>query len=134
GVPPARIMVVTPGLHAVKIAPRVYAPPLRALAVGNLIPRKGLRELLRALASRPAELVLDLVGRADLDPAYAAECAALAARDRRVRLVGPVAHGGMSAIYASHHVLVSAATMETYGMALAEARAHGLPILALDRG
>lgn len=134
GVPRERIMTVMPGLRAVKIAPRVYTPPLRALLVGNLIPRKSVRELMRALATRPGELVLDVVGRADLDLAYAAECAALAAQDRRVRLVGPVPHAGMGAIYATHHLLVSAATMETYGMALAEARAHGLPILALDRG
>ena len=40
----------------------------------------------------------------------------------------------MGALYDEAHLLVSASAMETFGMAIHEARAHGLPILALDAG
>ena len=40
----------------------------------------------------------------------------------------------MSALYDEAHLLVSASGMETFGMAIHEARAHGLPIVALDAG
>jgi glycosyltransferase involved in cell wall biosynthesis len=40
----------------------------------------------------------------------------------------------MDDAYDRAHLLVSAAPMETFGMAIFEARAHGLPILAIDGG
>jgi glycosyltransferase involved in cell wall biosynthesis len=140
-----RILTLTPAAPtpATTIAapPRRYMPPLRALMVGNMIPRKGVLPLLEALAPRLAErddFTLEMVGRTDSDPAYAGACAALIATDARLRghvqLRGPVPHAHTSEHYAAASLFVSAAEMETYGMALAEARAHRLPILALDRG
>src|SRR5262249_40881598 len=69
-----RIMTVEPGLPPVELGPSRIEPPYRALLVGNLIPRKGIRDLLFALAAttEPTDAFsLDIVGRADLDPAYA---------------------------------------------------------------
>lgn len=167
GLDAARIATVPPALPARDIPPLVYpaagpaagpaASPdagpgeLRALMVGNLIPRKGVLALLEALEARLAPQVaietelapgagaaggfrLDIVGRLDLEPGYAAACAQLVERSavlrHRVHLCGAVPYEDMDACYRRASVFVSASRMETYGMALQEARRYGLPILA----
>lgn len=136
-----RILTVEPGLPAVELGPPTVAPPYRVLLVGNLIPRKGIRDLLFALdgAIAPSDaFTLDIVGRADLDPAYAETIGRIVTRSatlaERVRWHHTESYEQMSELYREASVLLSAASMETYGMALAEARAHGVPILALDGG
>ena len=141
GIAHGRIMTVEPGLPAVRLEPIVPEPPFRALVVGNLIRRKGVLELLHALGTTatPADAFeVDMIGRADLDPEYAINIGRLITTTpsltHRVHWHAPVPYGEMGVFYRNAHVFLSAASMETYGMALAEARAHGLPILALDGG
>jgi glycosyltransferase involved in cell wall biosynthesis len=123
-------------------ASRIYVPPMRALIVGNLIPRKAMRALFVALEPRLApagdELSIDVVGRLDLDPEYARRCRDFTEGSARlasiVRYRGGLPPAGMPAQYQAANVFVSASRMETFGMALQEAHAQGLPILALDGG
>lgn len=136
-----RIMVVEPGLPAVELGPATIESPYRALLVANLIPRKGVRELLYALAARTVPddpFTLDIVGRVDIDPAYAETVGRVITRSstlaERVRWQSAVAYDAMGVHYRSASALLSAASMETFGMALAEARAYGVPILAFDGG
>ena len=136
-----RVLTLTPAAAVAGSQPRPYMAPLRALMVGNLIPRKAVLPLLEALAPRLTDgdaFSLDVVGRTDSDPGYAGRCQGLLRADPRlaahVRLCGPVAFDRMGEVYGAAHLLLSAAEMETYGMALGEARGHHLPILALDRG
>jgi glycosyltransferase involved in cell wall biosynthesis len=136
-----RIMTVEPGLPAVELGPAATESPLRALLVGNLIARKGIRDLLFALAAsvQPTDAFsLDIVGHADLDPAYAETVGRVITRTsalaERVRWHSTTSYEEMSGHYRQASVLISAASMETFGMALAEARAYGVPILALDGG
>ncbi|HLV65471.1 MAG TPA: glycosyltransferase family 4 protein [Polyangiaceae bacterium] len=141
GIARARVLTVPPAPPRVASRRRDYRPPLVALLVGNLIPRKALHPFLRALDERlPAELELrlDVLGRLDLDPEYARACLdcvrTSVALARTVRLRGPVEPHAMDAAYAAAHLFVSASRMETFGMAVQEARAHGLPILAVRAG
>jgi glycosyltransferase involved in cell wall biosynthesis len=121
-------------------AERPALPPINALLVANVIPRKGVLELLEALnvdlrAEQTFELTI--VGRLDLDAAYAERCAAFVAATplaRVVRLVGAAPPNEVGDYYARSHVLVSPSRMETFGMALQEARSFGVPILALETG
>jgi len=136
-----RILTVEPGLPAVELGPVSLEPPFRALVVGNLIPRKGIRDLLFALAAAVAPgdaFSLDIMGRVDLDPAYAETVGRVITRSpalaERVRWHHTASYTEMGDHYRGASVLISAASMETFGMALAEARAHGVPILALDGG
>ena len=136
-----RILTVEPGLPAVALGAASIEPPYRLLLVGNLIPRKGIRDLLFALATsvEPSDpFTLDIVGRADLDPLYAETIGRIITRTpalaERVRWHHTESYDDMGELYRQASLLVSAASMETYGMALAEARAHGVPILALDGG
>lgn len=136
-----RILVVEPGLPAVELGPAAAPSPCRALVVANLIPRKGVRELLFALAAQTQPddaFTLDIVGRVDIDPLYAETVGRVITRSvtlaERIRWQPAVAYDAMGVHYRSASVLLSAASMETFGMALAEARAYGVPILALDGG
>jgi glycosyltransferase involved in cell wall biosynthesis len=108
-----------------------------ALVIANLTPNKGVLPWLEALAARVrAEDVFTLrcVGRSDLDPAYAAACrravAETPALAARVTLSGPKTPPEVVAELARAHVLVSASRFESFGMAIADARASGVVVLA----
>lgn len=136
------ILTVPPALDPVPVVtPRTYEPPLTALLVANLVPRKGVLELLAALAALARDdppLSLRIAGREDMDPAYAGACRTLVAAAPhlapRVRFEGAVPHERMGALYDGAALLVSASSMETFGMAIHEARAHGLPVVAVEGG
>ena len=135
------VFTVPPGLSAESGPPRVYEPPLSALLVANVIPRKGVLSLLEALAaheSARARYSLRIVGRTDMDPAYVEACRRTLVNSsslgRRVRIDGPRPYEHMAEVYEAAHLLVSASAMETFGMAIHEARAHGLPVLAVNGG
>jgi glycosyltransferase involved in cell wall biosynthesis len=144
GLEESAILTVPPGTssaHGASLPQKSYEAPLSAVVVANLIPRKGVLELLEALAHlKPAtsSLSIRVIGRGDMDPAYAEACrrTAAAAPSLRdiVRLEGPIPHAHLGEVYEASHLFVSAAFMETFGMAVHEARAHGLPILAIDGG
>ena len=120
-----------------------FRPGVRALLVANLIPRKGVVPFVHALAAarRPGDrLTVNVVGRDDLDPACAAGCARAIAEagldggDVTVSLRGPVSYEEMDALYRDATLSLSTSQMETFGMALQEARAFGVPILACRGG
>jgi glycosyltransferase involved in cell wall biosynthesis len=140
GFEPERLITVPPAPPAVRASARRYEPPLRALVVANLIPRKGVLPLLEALARRAerADYRLVIVGRDDIDPGYAEACRSRVARSpylrEHVRIDPAAPHERMLEYYETADLLLSAAEMETFGMAIQEARAHGLPILVRDGG
>ncbi|GAB4404224.1 MAG: hypothetical protein OHK0039_04300 [Bacteroidia bacterium] len=135
------VLVVPPALIRQPAAARSAGGPPQVLMVANLIPRKGILALLKTLADWPGPLpsfVLMIVGSDALDPAYARACRALvdasAPLRARVRFTGALAPAAVHAHYAAATVFVSAAEMETFGMAVQEALAYGLPVLARAGG
>lgn len=139
--PSERVFAVPPGLAPVDRGVRELGKPLAALWVGNLIPRKGLHALLTALSrfgSVDDDFELAIVGRLDAHPEYAESCRYVATNSARIRqrvtFRGALLPEEMPAVYRRSSLFVSSSEMETYGMAMQEARAHGVPILALDRG
>lgn len=120
--------------------------PLRLLCVASLAPRKGHDMLLRALAALPAlhdaggrtvDWQLECVGSTTRDPATAQALAALVAGSGlapRVRFRGELAASEVAAAYAHADLFVLPAWYEGYGMAVAEAVAHGLPVVATTVG
>lgn len=138
--PTAACVSCEPG---VELVPR-RAPAERertAVMVCNITPNKGVLELLHALAplvQTSDDFALEIAGRLDLEPAYAARCTALCAQEpwlrARVRWLGGLSPRGALEHVARASVLVSASRSESYGMAIAEARAHGTPVLARTGG
>lgn len=135
------IVVVEPGITP----PSTLRPPpahfVRALMVTNLITRKGILPWLQQLATVVDDtdsFELTIVGRTDLEPDYAAACqqavATHPALSRKVRFSGALPHEQVLRHYAEAHVFVSAARIETFGMALQEAKAYRVPLLTLAGG
>jgi glycosyltransferase involved in cell wall biosynthesis len=140
GVDAKRILTVPPVALAGQRAQSIHEPFTFCL-VSNLIPRKGIRELFEALDAQLGasdRFHLDLAGRDDIDVDYAQSCLAIVQRSQRlsslVHYLGPVEHDRIAEVYRHASAFVSAATMETFGMAVQDARAFGLPILGLDGG
>jgi glycosyltransferase involved in cell wall biosynthesis len=138
--PSRPILLVEPGRSMIVPSVLPQAPPVHAVIVANLVPGKGIEGFLLNLAERIGEtdgLSLDVVGGATQDPTYAERCRAAGGDPRlrgRVRFLGELAHEETLGRIAASNLLVSSSRMESYGMALAEARAVGVPILAQRGG
>jgi glycosyltransferase involved in cell wall biosynthesis len=108
------------------------------LAVGAIIPRKGHDVLLAALSGlrrRPWRLLC--IGSDARDRQHAARLRAavrLRRLTRRVRFVGEVGPLVLERAYSSAHVFTLPSLHEGYGMAYADALAHGLPVVATRAG
>jgi glycosyltransferase involved in cell wall biosynthesis len=138
GVLPEKLTVVEPGtvrqLHAVGS----LAPEPRLLAVGAITPRKGYDILVEALAGlTDRDWRLTIAGDLSRDPdcvsALRAVIAGYALTDR-VALAGAVPDSALDALYAESDLFVTASLHEGYGMAVASAMAHGLPLVATNAG
>lgn len=143
GVERRKIVVIEPGVTITEplAVLEERGPALVALVVANVTPAKGHRELLASLGRAlgpDVSLRLTLVGSLERDGDYSAVCLRSAGEHpelrERVQFVGALPHEGVILRMAESDVLVSASRMESYGMALAEARAVGLPILAVRGG
>ena len=142
GVAAERIHVVTPGTHAAPLATGSGVDPVRHglsfLCVATLIPRKGhavLIEALRGLQDRA--WTLHCVGSAtrDVDTANGLRSAiAEHGLGDRVRLYGEVSAAELQSMYGQADAVVLPSYFEGYGMALAEALAHGLPVVSTTAG
>jgi len=139
GVPVDRIAVTPPGTDKPNPLPmRAGGPVRRLLYVANIIPRKGHRVLIEALAGL-ADLDWELccIGALDRDAAAAERLRrAIAERDlgTRVYLVGAKPPDEAAGAYAATDAFVSASLHEGYGMAWAEAMAWGLPQVSTTAG
>lgn len=128
-----------PQISAAQIAARARTPaaPLRILFLGNLVYRKGLHTLLRALHQLPpaAAWTLTILGAEDFEPRYAAQMHALAAPlGERVRFMGRVPNAQVGDYLRQSDLLAAPAYAEGYAIAYLEAMAHGLPVLASNVG
>lgn len=135
GVPPGCIHIVEPGTDPAAAA---VGGARRLLCVASLTPRKGHAVLLQALAAGAAPgWVLHAVGSAERDAACARAlheaCTALGLDDR-VRWHGEVDEAALRGHYAAADLFVQPSFHEGYGMAVAEALAHGLPVVASRAG
>src|SRR5262245_10172880 len=137
-VPAERISVALPGIDPVARTRESRGDAVALLSVGALVPRKGYDVLVAALATiRDLPWRLTIAGARDRSPKTASELAAMiVALDLadRVTLAGAVADAWLAELYAEADLFVLASRHEGYGMALAEAIAYGLPVIATTAG
>lgn len=110
--------------------------PLRLVGVGNLIPWKGVLEAVDAVAElrdRGIEAVLEWAGAGPLADEARARAAALGVADR-VTLLGHVDPEALPETLRRAHVFVLPTEGETFGVAIAEALGHGLPVVTSGEG
>ena len=138
GVAADRVKIVRPGNDRKACSQRPGKTPLALLCVGAVVPRKGYDVLLAALDRlRDLPWRLTIVGDLARDQGAAARLAADVARfalGDRVTIDGAISQQALDAHYASADVFVLASRFEGYGMAYAEAIAHGLPVVGTTGG
>jgi glycosyltransferase involved in cell wall biosynthesis len=138
GVAADRIVIACPGTDPAPLAEGSRDGIVRLLSVGALVPRKGFDVLIGALATL-ADLPwqLTIAGDRSRDPETAARLDADIARHglgARVTLLGTVPPERLRGLYTSADLFVLASRFEGYGMAYAEAIAHGLPVVGTTSG
>ncbi|RMH00954.1 MAG: glycosyltransferase family 1 protein [Chloroflexi bacterium] len=111
---------------------------LRLLFVGNLIPRKGLHTLLKALTHLPASgWRLDVVGNTAVNPHYTRTIQQQIRAhgwQARVTLHGLLDDHHLADRYAHSHALVVPSTYEGFGIVYLEGMGFGLPAIATTAG
>jgi glycosyltransferase involved in cell wall biosynthesis len=142
---PMKITVACPGTDP---APRSRGSggkgPVRLLAVGSIIPRKGYLVLVEALhrlmtsplSDPPVDWQLTVVGSARDANEYRKLVAAIkgAGLADRIELLSGVTDAQLDALYAVADLFVMPSLFEGYGMVLAEALARGLAIVCTRGG
>jgi len=137
GLAPERVHVATPGADIAPLASGTDGVS-RLLCVAAVTPRKGQHRLIEALAAA-ADLpwTCVCVGGLGHDPEYVDHLRGLIEQyglQDRLHLAGPQAGAELDASYASADLMVLMSYAETYGMAVTEALARGIPVLATDVG
>ncbi len=137
GLPSDRIHVAVPGVDAAGLAPRSAAGG-SLLCVAAVIFDKGHDVLLDAVAELTAlSWQCVCVGSTAREPAFVERLRRRAGElgfDDRLSFEGPRTGPGLENAYSSADLLVLPSRAETYGMVVAEALAHGLPVVATDVG
>ncbi|MEU6097613.1 glycosyltransferase family 4 protein [Streptomyces sp. NPDC047079] len=137
GLAPDRVHAVPPGADIAPLAPGTDGVS-RLLCVAAVTPRKGQHRLIEALASvKDLPWSCQCVGGLGHDREYVARLRALIDEHGlgdRLHLVGPQSGAALDASYAAADLMVLTSYAETYGMAVTEALARGIPVLATDVG
>jgi glycosyltransferase involved in cell wall biosynthesis len=137
GLAPDRVHVAAPGADIAPPAPGTDGVS-RLLCVAAVTPRKGQHRLVEALATvRDLPWSCVCVGGLGHDPEYVADLRSLIEKyglEHRLQLAGPQAGAELDASYAAADLMVLTSYAETYGMAVTEALARGIPVLATDVG
>ncbi|MGC1457736.1 MAG: glycosyltransferase family 4 protein [Steroidobacteraceae bacterium] len=135
GVGPDSVSVVPPGTDAVVLAHATHGAILKMLCVAALIPRKGHDVLFEALAPLPPRWSLTCVGSLERSPATVRQLRAQLQKlklEEQVTLAGEVDAATLEQYYRYADLFVLATRFEGYGMAVAEALAHGLPVIGTN--
>ncbi|MEU6576546.1 glycosyltransferase family 4 protein [Streptomyces sp. NPDC046805] len=137
GLAPGRVHVAVPGADIAPFAPGTDGVS-HLLCVATVTPRKGQHRLVEALAAvRDLPWSCSCVGGLGQDPEYVAHIRSLIEKyglTDRLHLTGPRSGAALDASYAAADLMVLTSYVETYGMAVTEALARGIPVLATDVG
>lgn len=137
-VPAGHINVVRPGNNSVPQAPGSCDGVVRLVSVGSVVPGKGYDLLIAALAGMiDMPWRLTIIGDRTRNPRCAAQLDAdieACGLTERIAVLGALPPEHVTALYLTSDIFALASRFESYGMALAEAIAHGLPIISTTAG
>ena len=137
GVPADKITVAVPGTDPAPQAPQTGDPPV-ILAVGTVTPRKGYDLLIGALSRhRALGWRCEIVGATDRDTGETARIRSMiadAGLEDRIALRGALSDAAIAEAYTGADLFVAPSRHEGYGMAVVEAMARGLPVIAAKAG
>lgn len=130
----ARMAMVQNGVYIPSETPdRPWMPNgvLRLLFIGRLHPKKGIENLLQALQALDQKVFLTVCGTGD--PAYQASLQTLASDygiSDRVSFAGHVDGENKSLAFWNSDICLVPSYTENFAMVVAEALAHGVPVIA----
>ncbi|GAB4428997.1 MAG: glycosyltransferase family 4 protein [Anaerolineales bacterium] len=110
--------------------------PLRLLFLGNVIHRKGLHTLLRAIRHQPSAFSLDVVGGLSAEPKYVAKMMEKTKQygKSKISFHGALDNEALIEKMKSSHVLVVPSSYEGFGIVYLEGMAFGLPSIGTTAG
>ena len=140
GMPGDRIGIHHTGVDQIAFRPQDREAAKQRLGVsgalvvsaGNLIPLKGHRLLIEAMGALPGVTLL-IAGRGPEEGALTAQIAAAGLGDR-VRLLGPLPHADLPALFAAADVMALPSASEGLANVWVEALACGTPVVITDVG
>ncbi len=113
--------------------PRVKSQnTIQCLCVGSLEPRKNLALLVDLANNAPAHLdfKITIVGKPDINPSYAEKLRQAVTRPDRITFLGYCPSKELREIYAKAELFLFPSQWEGFGIAVLEALAFGIPVLA----
>jgi glycosyltransferase involved in cell wall biosynthesis len=136
---PERVVVAYPGTDSAPPLSSGSASGTRLLCVGVVAPHKGQDVLLEALTALGGafDWTCSFVGSLTAAPGYAAELSARihkAGLANRIRLTGVLTGTPLEDAYNAADLLIAPSRTESYGMAVTEALARGIPVVATRVG
>jgi glycosyltransferase involved in cell wall biosynthesis len=111
---------------------------LQMLFIGNIIPRKGLHVLLKALKGSDAgQFIINVVGDTEMDPSYFESICRQIKRDNLtdfVRFKGILSDSELAGCMKASHLLVMPSFYEGFGIVYLEGMGFGLPAIGTNCG
>jgi glycosyltransferase involved in cell wall biosynthesis len=120
-----------------EIRKRAGSNELRILFLGNVIYRKGLHILLRAVRGQQSALRVDVVGGLTSEPRYAYEMERYVLThglSSAVKFHGLLDHEPLIEMYQQAHVMVVPSSYEGFGIVYLEGMGFGLPAIGTSAG
>jgi glycosyltransferase involved in cell wall biosynthesis len=120
-----------------EIRERAKSNELRILFLGNVIYRKGLHTLLRAISGQRLELRVDVVGGLTAEPKYAEEMQRFVMANSlssTVTFHGALDNQPLIDLYKQSHVMVVPSSYEGFGIVYLEGMGFGLPAIGTTAG
>lgn len=127
-----------PEISNAEIIHRAQSDVLRLLFLGNVIPRKGLHVVLRALRQLSTDQwVLTVVGNTNINPSYSRAIHRLIIRNKlstHVHFTGIVSDSELADYMRGSHLLLMPSAYEGYGIVYSEGMGFGLPAVGTTEG
>jgi glycosyltransferase involved in cell wall biosynthesis len=134
----SKVVVIEPGTDSAPVARGAGGGMLQLLAVATLNPGKGHDVLIAALAAVPSRnWRLTCAGSLTRHPATVTRIRAMIrdlTLENHITLTGELGAAALEEQYDRSDLFVLATLRETYGMAVAEALAHGIPVVTTSTG
>lgn len=138
GIDQNKIFTIIPGLDKVPQKKKYANVPTKFLSIANMCRSNDHAVLVRALAAlRDKNWVLHCYGSLDQDREYVSDFQALIRKNKlqdKILVHGTISGKELSDAFLDTDLFVHPSDFETYGMALTEALAHGIPVVASTGG
>lgn len=138
GIEEKNVNLVIPGLDNFSKKKDYPETPKKLLSIANLCRNKDHNILVSALSALSnKDWILHCYGNLDFDRNYLSEFQALIRRNKlqdKILIHGIISGKELNDVYLDADLFIHPSDFEVYGMALAEALAHGIPVVASTGG